>query len=135
MLSLGSSAECDVSTDFKVIRDAVAMENLSLLASASSACADAARPFLCQFIFVGVCDEEGNLYQPTFQECNELENGDCKLDFYLAKNSGFDLLYGFDLPDCSTLPSFRPNRNCRASYGSGQASSSEYLLMYYNCIS
>ena len=131
MLSLGSSAECDVSTDLKVVRDAApaAMEILGLLASASPACAAAARPFLCQFTFVGVCDEEGNLYQPTFQECNELENGVCKEDFHSAKNSGYDV------PDCSTLPSFRPNRNCRASDGSGQASSSEYLLMYYNCIS
>ena len=97
-----------------VIKDATQEATMltNLLSSANPACAAAALPFLCLFTFVGVCDEVGNLYRPTSAECTSISTGVCLQDFELARR------FGFQLPDCSSLPDRRPERTCNDS-GSG----------------
>ena len=119
-----SATGCDSTLpDPLVLRDASqeAMTLLGLLSSASPECADASKPLLCLYIFRGVCDEEGTLYQPTLGLCMAISTGVCQSDFDLARR------FQIELPDCSLLPESRPMGNCNESDGSGAMSSCEYV--------
>lgn len=77
---------------------------LGLIASAK--CVAVAEPFLCLYLFGGVCDENGVNYLPTSAECLEISTGVCQVEWELGRTAGFPL------PDCSTLPEENPPSIC-----------------------
>ncbi len=65
-------------------------------------CVEAAAPFLCVYLFGGVCDETGTHYLPTASECVEISTGVCQMEWEMARSIGMEIV------DCSTLPSNTP---------------------------
>ena len=98
-------SECLVDDNFQtsdilVATDASAsagqfISNLRVFGSAE--CADTAVPFLCFYLFGGICDGNGTLYLPTEEECFKITKV-CSAEWELAQN------FGFKLPNCNTLP-------------------------------
>ena len=69
----------------------------------SPECIAAAVPFLCVYLFQGVCDEDKTHYFPTAGECQEISNGVCQEEFRLARS------FGIEIVDCATLPAGPPS--------------------------
>ena len=69
--------------------------------SASETCAEKVIPFMCQFMF-GLCTDSGYLLQPTSSQCTTLQREVCQAEWKAA------LAFGFQLPDCDSLPSSPP---------------------------
>lgn len=70
----------------------------------SPECVAAATPFLCVYLFRGVCDDvNGTHYFPTAAECEEISSGVCREEFRLARS------FGMDIVDCATLPTGPPS--------------------------
>ena len=67
--------------------------------AARPTCKDAAVPFMCQYVFP-LCDSTtGQLYLPTQQECLQISQQVCSIEWFLAKSLLSDYL-----PDCEKLP-------------------------------
>jgi hypothetical protein len=100
--------EDSLTPDLLVVFDAsMQQQTLSLINSlelfGSPECVAAATPFLCVYLFEGVCDGSGTLYLPTMAECEELSAGVCKAEFELARS------VGMTLANCAQLPRESPS--------------------------
>lgn len=85
-------------------------------------CVAAATPFLCVYLFEGVCDSSGVLYLPTMEECEELSNGVCRMEFELARSVGIELV------DCSQLPRESPSL-CNSSQSNNTSDENSRLMI------
>ena len=65
----------------------------------SPECEEAVLPFLCLFAFP-LCDGSGQLYQPSFGECETLTQDTCGLEWATA----LSFLGSENLPQCGSLP-------------------------------
>lgn len=98
------SRNCTAGASISVINSAEAsfknmLGKLSLLGPSKS-CQEAAMPFLCLYLFGGVCTggSESVLLQPTSSQCSELRDDVCKQEWEIA------LTFDVRLPDCETFP-------------------------------
>ncbi len=67
----------------------------SPLLSPSTECLDAVRPFLCLYYF-GLCDGNGNLFEPSSETCVAISTDICQTEWILAANV-------IGLPNCDTF--------------------------------
>jgi hypothetical protein len=101
--------EDSLTPDLLVAFNASVQQQISSLKMfGSPECVAAATPFLCVYLFEGVCDGNGTLYLPTMAECEELSAGVCKAEFELAKSVGMTV-------NCAQLPRELPSLCSRAS--------------------
>ena len=110
------SMNCDIEDSPLVLRDAETNARLLIPAvgqSPSPECRAAAIPFLCLHLF-GLCDGSGVSIQPTSGQCRNIRDDLCRVEWQAAMS------FGFDLPDCDSLP------NQQASCVEGSGSLSEY---------
>lgn len=107
-----SMTECfpddSLTADLLVVTDASTQQQTVSLIGAlelfgSPECVAAATPFLCVYLFEGVCDSRGLLYLPTIDECEEISAGICRTEFELARSLGMELV------DCAQLPRESPS--------------------------
>ncbi len=68
----------------------------------TSECVMAAEPFLCLYLFGGVCDGNRTHFLPTREEYLEISTGVCRTEWELAGNAMITL------PNCTTLPEQDP---------------------------
>ena len=74
------------------------------------ACGAASARFLCQYLFP-LCDGNGTLYAPTYQECATLSEGVCSEEWRLAPAARITL------PVCSSLSN--TTSVCKSEGGNG----------------
>ncbi len=70
----------------------------ALRAFGTPECVMATVPFLCLYLFGGVCDGNGTHFLPTREECIEISTGVCRTEWELAGNAMITL------PNCAILP-------------------------------
>ncbi len=70
----------------------------ALQAFGTPECVMAAEPFLCLYLFGGVCDGNGTHFLPTREECLEISTEVCRTEWELAGNAMVTL------PNCAILP-------------------------------
>ena len=83
----------------------------------SPECVAAATPFLCVYLFGGLCDEDGTHYLPTASECEEISTGICQREWELAHSIGMEIV------NCDLLPSDTPAMCSISNVGAGGNSS------------
>ena len=69
------------------------------LLNPSESCMMAFRPFLCLYLF-GLCEENGNVVQPSYEDCVVLKDVICAEEIKTATA----LLGSDQLPDCFNFP-------------------------------
>ena len=87
----------------------------------SPECVAAATPFLCVYLFGGLCDEGGQHYLPTAGECEEISTGICRREWQLARS------FGMDIVDCRRLPRELPSL-CASNFSSGSGDVEEAVI-------
>lgn len=96
-----------LTSDILVVSDSSVQQARDLVGAlelfGSPECVAAASPFLCVYLFEGVCDSRNVLYLPTMQECEEIRTSICRVEFELAESVGMELV------DCTRLPRESPS--------------------------
>ncbi len=73
------------------------LNSLNML-TPSDDCRASILPFYCLYLF-GLCDDAGEMIQPTRDQCEEIQFTTCSREWSLAEQ------FGFSLPVCGSLPS------------------------------
>ena len=79
----------------------------------SAACTEAVVPFMCLFIFQ-LCDSDGQVYQPTMEECEEVTEGVCENVFEDLRMAAALIGREDQLPQCELLP--ETSLNCNGEF-------------------
>lgn len=104
------------------------LSGLQLL-SPSPECQAAIAPLLCSYYF-GICDSTGDLYLPTFKECETVATGICANEF----KSAVDLLGRENLPNCELLPVTSDSLDSEVEPVTSGKSAVLYKYSYYGSV-
>ena len=104
----------DIQQDATVRQIQLLLDGLELL-QPTAACKAAVRPFLCLYE-LGLCDDSGNSYQPTMQQCIEISTVLCPAQWSAANSL---LGPSASLPECSIFPNDAMECSYNAASGSG----------------
>eukprot|EP00731_Ephydatia_muelleri_P013215 Em0007g525a len=119
--TVATSIQITSSVDIQT-NEALASKIIVLLNSAYPSCLTGAHRFLCQYLFP-LCDGNGTLYQPTYQECLNVSQGVCSVAWTQGPAAGVSLPVCLDLPNTTSIcnanateVSFQPALTCSDHY-------------------